>query len=139
MNEWPLPNLVLVVNHASIHKVTGIHKLIEEHGARILYLPAYSPDFNPIKLTFSAIKGWLCTNWDHMNWEINAEDGMVYNFFGRLFTPSWQNKPRAGSSIAGTLLTSNFFYFLRRHCAWCGVEYLFCLIFDVIPPKIEAK
>ena len=81
MNEWPLPNLVLVVNNVSIHKVAGIHELIKEHRAWILYLPAYSLDFNPIELTFSTIKGWLCTNWDHVNWEIDAEDGMVYNIF----------------------------------------------------------
>ncbi|KAI0252454.1 hypothetical protein BJV78DRAFT_1095849, partial [Lactifluus subvellereus] len=30
MNEWPLPNSVLVINNASIHKVTGIRKLVEE-------------------------------------------------------------------------------------------------------------
>ena len=81
MNEWPLPNSVLVVDNVSIHKVAGIRKLIEERGARILYLPAYSPDFNPIKLAFSTIKGWLRTNRDRVNREIDAEDGMVYNVF----------------------------------------------------------
>jgi hypothetical protein len=59
MNKWPLPNSVLVVNNMSIHKVAGIHEMVEEHGARLLYLPAYSPDFNPIELAFSTIKAWL--------------------------------------------------------------------------------
>ena len=81
MNEWLLPNSVLVVDNASIHKVAGIRELIEERGARILYLPAYSPDFNPIELAFYTIKGWLCTNRDRVNREIDAEDGVVYNVF----------------------------------------------------------
>ena len=81
MNEWPLPNLVLVVDNTSIHKVAGIRELIEERGAWILYLPAYSPDFNPIELAFSTIKGWLRTNRDRVNREIDAEDGVVYNVF----------------------------------------------------------
>jgi transposase len=59
MNKWPLPNSVLVVDNASIHKVAGIREMVEEQGARLLFLPAYSPDFNPIELAFSTIKAWL--------------------------------------------------------------------------------
>ncbi len=81
MNEWPLPNLVLVVDNASIHKVAGIRELVEERGARLLYLPAYSPDFNPIELAFSTIKAWLRTNRDHVNQELESEDGTVYDVF----------------------------------------------------------
>jgi hypothetical protein len=40
--------------------------MVEEHGARLLYLPSYSPDFNPIKLAFSSIKAWLRTSWDQL-------------------------------------------------------------------------
>jgi hypothetical protein len=79
MNKWPLPNSVLVVNNMSIHKVAGIHEMVEEHSARLLYLPAYSPDFNPIELAFSTIKAWLHRNRDHVNREMESEDGTVYN------------------------------------------------------------
>jgi hypothetical protein len=79
MNKWPLPNSVLVVNNASIHKVAGICEMVEEHGVRLLYLPAYSPNFNPIKLAFSTIKAWLRKNCDYMNQEMESEDGTVYN------------------------------------------------------------
>jgi transposase len=48
MNEWSLPNLVLIINNVSIHKVASIWEMVEEHGARLLYLPSYSPDFNPV-------------------------------------------------------------------------------------------
>ena len=49
MNKWPLPNSVLVVDNASIHKVDGIRELVEASGMRLMFLPAYSPDLNPIE------------------------------------------------------------------------------------------
>jgi transposase len=52
MNEWPLPNSILVVDNASIHKVASIREMVEECGARLVYLPVYSLDFNPIELAF---------------------------------------------------------------------------------------
>jgi hypothetical protein len=79
MNAWPLPNSVLVVDNASIHKVAGIREMVEEHGAHLLFLPAYSPDFNPIELAFSTIKAWLHANRDRVNQEMESEDGSVYN------------------------------------------------------------
>ena len=53
MNEWPLPNSVLIVNNAVIHKVASTQELVEGRGVHLLYLPAYSPDLNPIELAFS--------------------------------------------------------------------------------------
>ena len=41
------------------HKVSGIRERIEGAGARLLYLPAYSPDFNPIELAFAKLKAIL--------------------------------------------------------------------------------
>jgi transposase len=79
MNEWPLPNSVLVIDNASIHKVAGVREMVEERGARLLYLPAYSPDFNPIELAFSTIKTWLRANHDRMNQELESEHGVPYN------------------------------------------------------------
>ena len=79
MNKWPLPNSVLVVDNASIHKVAGIRELVEEHGMRLMFLPSYSPDLNPIELSFSSIKVWLRANRDEVNWEMESENGTVYN------------------------------------------------------------
>jgi hypothetical protein len=76
MNEWPLPNSVLVVDNASIHKVAGIQEMVEERGARLLYLPSYSPDFNPIELAFLSIKAWLRANRDHLD---ENQAGTVYD------------------------------------------------------------
>jgi transposase len=81
MNEWPLPNSVLVIDNASIHKVPGIREMVEERGARLLYLPAYSPDFNPIELAFSSIKAWLRANRDRIDRELESNNVTVYNIF----------------------------------------------------------
>jgi hypothetical protein len=81
MNEWPLPNSVLVIDNASIHKVAGIREMVEERGARLLFLPSYSPDLNPIELAFSTIKTWLRVNRDRMNQAVDSNDGTVYDMF----------------------------------------------------------
>ena len=47
----------------------------------LLYLPSYSPDFNPIKLVFSTIKQWLRSNRDRVNWEVKFDGGEIYNVF----------------------------------------------------------
>src|SRR6266571_7157862 len=72
MNEWPLPNSVLVVDNAAIHKVAGIRELVEGHSARLIYLPLYSPDLNPIELAFLSIKAWLHANCTRVNAELES-------------------------------------------------------------------
>lgn len=54
-----LPGSVLVLDNASIHKGGRIEALVEQAGCRVLYLPAYSPDFNPIELVWAFVKGWV--------------------------------------------------------------------------------
>ena len=81
MNEFPLPNSVLVIDNASIHKFDGIREMVEGRGARLMYLPSYSPDFNPIELAFSTIKQWLRSNRDHVNQELESNNGTIYNIF----------------------------------------------------------
>lgn len=56
-----VPGDVVVLDNLSAHKVAGLAELVEARGARLLYLPPYSPDFNPIELAFSQLKTWLRT------------------------------------------------------------------------------
>ena len=44
--------------------VPGLIELAEARGARLLYLPPYSPDFNPTERAFSKLKTWLRTAQD---------------------------------------------------------------------------
>ena len=47
---------IVVMDNLSAHKVVGVRAAIEEVGARVVYLPPYSPDLNPIELVFSKFK-----------------------------------------------------------------------------------
>jgi transposase len=47
---------VVVMDNLSAHKGERVRELIEERGCELLYLPSYSPDFNPIEEAFSKIK-----------------------------------------------------------------------------------
>ena len=42
------PGDTVILDNLQSHKVVGVRQAIEAAGARLLYLPAYSPDFNPI-------------------------------------------------------------------------------------------
>lgn len=47
------------MNNASIHINSRVKEVIEQHDCQIRYLPPYSPDFNPIELSFSMLKAWV--------------------------------------------------------------------------------
>ena len=53
------PGDIVVMDNLPAHKVSGIRDAIEAAGASLLYLPPYSPDFNPIEMTFSKLKAVL--------------------------------------------------------------------------------
>ena len=50
------PDDVVILDNLATHKVPGIRTAIEAVGAKLLYLPPYSPDFNPIENMWSKIK-----------------------------------------------------------------------------------
>ena len=52
-------NDVVIMDNLATHKVAGVSQAIEAAGARLLYLPPYSPDFNPIENLWSKVKGIL--------------------------------------------------------------------------------
>ena len=46
------------MDNLNAHKVAGVRETIEDAGSRLIYLPPYSPDLNPIEMIFSKSK-WL--------------------------------------------------------------------------------
>jgi transposase len=50
---------IVVMDNLGAHKVAGVRAAIEAAGARLMYLPAYSPDLNPIEQAFAKIKALL--------------------------------------------------------------------------------
>jgi len=53
------PGDIVVMDNLGSHKRPGIRAAIEAVGATLLYLPPYSPDFNPIENAFSKLKALL--------------------------------------------------------------------------------
>ena len=50
---------VMIMDNLSSHKGSRVRQLIEERGCQLVYLPPYSPDFNPIEEAFAKIKALL--------------------------------------------------------------------------------
>ena len=63
IREILLPSLapgdVLVMDNLSAHKDREALRLLEEAGVKVRFLPAYSPDLNPIELMWSKVKALL--------------------------------------------------------------------------------
>ena len=53
------PGEIVIMDNLPSHKVHGIREAIEAAGAELRYLPAYSPDLNPIEMAFSKLKAIL--------------------------------------------------------------------------------
>ena len=50
---------VVILDNLQPHKAAGVKEMIEAAGAKLLYLPPYSPDFNPIENMWSKVKQYL--------------------------------------------------------------------------------
>ncbi len=53
------PGDVVIMDNLSSHKRRRVRELIEDAGAHLVFLPAYSPDLNPIELIFAKVKQLL--------------------------------------------------------------------------------
>jgi len=53
------PGDIVVVDNLSVHKVEGVREAIEAAGASLMFLPPYSPEFNPIEQAFAKLKALL--------------------------------------------------------------------------------
>jgi transposase len=50
---------IVIMDNLPAHKVAAVREIIEQAGAKLLYLPPYSPDLNPIEMAFSKLKTLL--------------------------------------------------------------------------------
>ena len=53
------PGDIVILDNLGSHKGNDVRRLIEARGARLLFLPPYSPDLNPIELAFAKLKTLL--------------------------------------------------------------------------------
>lgn len=62
-NKWPDPKSVLVMDNASFHYTARLKEICSEAGVKLLYLPPYSPDLNPIEEMFAELKCFIKRKW----------------------------------------------------------------------------
>ncbi|MGY3639567.1 transposase, partial [Bradyrhizobium sp. Lot33] len=53
------PGDIVIMDNLGSHKSAALRRIIRGAGARLWYLPPYSPDLNPIEQTFAKIKHWM--------------------------------------------------------------------------------
>ena len=65
LNSYPSPNSVLLLDNASLHHTRRdeLEQMVQEVGARIMWLPPYTPTKNPIEWMFKDLKTWLQRNY----------------------------------------------------------------------------
>lgn len=63
VRDWLLPGVrrgtTLVLDNLNVHRNPAVRQVVEAAGCFLLFLPAYSPDFNPIELVFAQLKTHL--------------------------------------------------------------------------------
>jgi transposase len=53
------PGDIVIMDNLGSHKSAALRRMIQAAGARLWYLPPYSPDLNPIEQAFAKIKHWM--------------------------------------------------------------------------------
>lgn len=84
------PGDIVVMDNLPAHKNDGVRRIIEAAGAKLRYLPPYSPDLNPIEMAFAKLKAHLRKAaersipalWDRIGSTLNlVSPGECANFF----------------------------------------------------------
>jgi hypothetical protein len=61
--RWTEPKCVLVMDNASFHHSERLAQMCVDAGVKLVYLPPYSPDLNPIEEFFAELKSFIKRNW----------------------------------------------------------------------------
>jgi transposase len=93
-NPWPQPRSIILMDNASAHQSFRVQALCEAAGIRLIFLPPYSPDYNPIEQTFRVLKSWVRRN----NWMMESfhdlsdflEYGILQCCIGKDFTAMYK-------------------------------------------------
>ena len=97
---------IVMMDSLPVHKAAGVREVIEAAGAKLRYLPKYSPDLNPIEMAFSKLKAHLRKAAErtipHLSRRIGALDGHGVAVAPRRIAPaSLDSADRIRSSAQG--------------------------------------
>ncbi|KAI7960205.1 hypothetical protein MJO29_005273 [Puccinia striiformis f. sp. tritici] len=98
MNPFPGPNSVLVLDNAAIHHNGRVAEICEAANVLLVYLPPYSPDFNPIEKVFSVLKSKLKRHRVLTGTDADAE--IIRNFLGTFVNPGLMSRLFLGSGYS---------------------------------------
>lgn len=71
------PGQIVILDNLAVHKQPAFRQLFHAAGCRVLFLPSYSPDFNPIEMAFSKIKTYLRRQAARTRTALEAEMGQA--------------------------------------------------------------
>ena len=71
--RWPGPRSIVVLDNASIHMYPELSAACALVHVKLLYLPPYTPQLNPIECGFNIMKSWLARHCTASLWKLNAE------------------------------------------------------------------
>ncbi len=83
------PGDAVVLDNLAAHKDARVRELIETAGAKLYFLPPYSPDLNPIELAWSWVKRWLKTARARTEDAVNTALGMAMNLIEPATAARW--------------------------------------------------
>ncbi|BCS00026.1 uncharacterized protein AKAW2_50367A [Aspergillus luchuensis] len=72
---YPAAKSIIVMDNASIHRSGRIQDMCLKVGVKLIYLPPYSPDLNPIEEFFAELKGFIRQHWQ--TYEDNRDQGFA--------------------------------------------------------------
>jgi transposase len=78
------PGGIVVLDNLSSHKSKAVRRAIKNAGAKLFFLPPYSPDLNPIEMAFAKLKTLLRKENARTAGQITACIGKLNEFFIRL-------------------------------------------------------
>lgn len=87
------------VKKHQISSRTITYSSFSRRGMRLVFLPAYSPDLNPIEEAFLCIKHWIRNNRDYVLGELSGEGGNPYRMIWDAVFSVTAEKALDGSSI----------------------------------------
>ncbi|KAG7365536.1 transposase [Nitzschia inconspicua] len=62
LNPWPFPNSIVIMDNAKMHMYRELENAVHQTGARLLFLPPYAPELNPIEACFGRLQRWIQRN-----------------------------------------------------------------------------
>ena len=74
MQQFPAPHSILIMDNCSIHHIEDVRHELYSAGIMVIFLPPYSPDFNPCEEMFSYVKYYLKNHDDILQCMDDAQD-----------------------------------------------------------------